>query len=124
MRGNRSRDTKPELSVRRLLHAAGYRYRVNHRPLPGLRRTADIVFPRKRVAVFVDGCFWHGCPEHHVPSKTNSTYWSVKIENNVRRDRETDAALREADWTVLRYWSHEPPDLVTLDIRSKIDGRF
>ncbi|QSR32305.1 hypothetical protein CFI00_17785 [Nocardioides sp. S5] len=73
MRGNRSRDTKPELAVRRLLHAEGLRYRVNARPLPEVRRTADIVFRAKRIAVFIDGCYWHGCPEHYVPSKPGST---------------------------------------------------
>ncbi|MDK9319982.1 hypothetical protein FAM23864_001741 [Propionibacterium freudenreichii] len=75
MRGNRARDTKPELAVRRLLFAQGLRYRVNARPEPSLRRTADIVFTRKRIAVFIDGCFWHGCPEHYVPSKSNRRYW-------------------------------------------------
>lgn len=78
MRGNRSRDTKPELAVRRLLHARGLCYRVNARPLPSLRRTADIVFRGKRVAVFIDGCYWHGCPEHYVPSKSNVDYWGAE----------------------------------------------
>ena len=109
MRGNRSRDTKPELAVRRLLHAEGLRYRVNTRPLPELRRTADIVFRAKRIAVFIDGCYWHGCPEHYVASKSNRGYWKAKIEANVARDAETNDVLSEAGWTVLRYWSHDHP---------------
>ncbi len=82
MRGNRSRDTAPELVVRRLVHAMGLRYRVHTRPLPGLRRTADLVFTRQRVAVFIDGCFWHGCPEHHRQPGANSAYWSEKVARN------------------------------------------
>ena len=107
MQGNKGRDTTPELAVRRLLHAAGLRYRVNYRPLPGLRRTADIVFTRKRIAVFVDGCFWHSCPIHATSPKTNSTFWRAKLEANVARDADTTARLRAAGWTVLRYWEHQ-----------------
>lgn len=110
MRGNRSRDTKPEIAVRRLLHARGRRFRVNLRPLVSLRRTADIVFTRHRIAVFIDGCYWHGCPEHYVASKTNEDYWHTKIETNVTRDEQTTMELRRAGWTVLRYWSHVPPE--------------
>ncbi len=116
MRGNRSRDTKPELAVRRLVHARGLRYRVNARPLPHLRRTADMLFPRRRVAVFIDGCFWHGCPEHHVPSKSNRSYWVPKIAANAARDAETTRTLSEAGWTVLRYWSHTPPEEVAASV--------
>lgn len=114
MRGNRSRDTKPELAVRRLLHARGLRYRVNMRPLPSLRRTADIVFPRKQVAIFIDGCYWHGCPEHYVSSKSNRDYWAPKIAANAERDAETTRLLLDAGWTVLRYWSHVPPEEVAI----------
>ena len=103
--------------MRRLLHAGGLRYRVNTRPLPSLRRTADIVFPRKRIAVFIDGCYWHGCPDHYIPSKSNSDYWSPKIAGNVARDAETTRALTEAGWTVLRYWSHTPPGEVVASIK-------
>lgn len=109
MRGNRSRDTKPELAVRRLLHAEGLRYRVNARPLPEVRRTADIVFRAKRIAVFIDGCYWHGCPAHYVPSKSNRDYWKGKIEANVARDAQTNVLLSDAGWTVLRYWAHDQP---------------
>jgi DNA mismatch endonuclease (patch repair protein) len=109
MQGNRSRDTAPELALRRLLHAAGLRYRVHRAPLPELRRRADVVFGPAHVAVFVDGCYWHGCPEHYVPPKTNPGYWSPKIAGNVARDRDTDARLVAAGWLVLRFWAHEDP---------------
>ena len=108
MQSNRGRDTTPELAVRRRLHAMGLRYRVSVRPVPNLRRTADIVFTRARIAVFIDGCFWHGCPDHYVIPKTNVHYWSPKIETNLARDADTSAQLREAGWTVLRFWEHEP----------------
>ncbi|MFF3092095.1 very short patch repair endonuclease [Streptomyces cyaneofuscatus] len=107
MQANRGRDTSPELALRSLLYAAGLRYRVNTRPLPELRRTADVVFPRERVAVFVDGCFWHGCPEHSRPAKANAEAWSAKIEGNRARDADTNALLRSAGWTVLRVWEHD-----------------
>jgi len=108
MQGNPSKDTKPELAVRRLLQAHGLRYRVNVRPLSSLRRTADIVFPHKRIVVFIDGCYWHGCPEHYVPSKPNTDYWVPKVAANVARDNETTRVLSEAGWTVLRYWKSRP----------------
>jgi DNA mismatch endonuclease (patch repair protein) len=107
MQSNRGRDTKPELAVRRLLHASGLRYRVSKRPLPQIRRTADIVFGPVKVAVFIDGCYWHGCPEHGQRPKTNAEFWESKIDGNIRRDRETDGLLVEAGWTVLRFWEHE-----------------
>jgi DNA mismatch endonuclease (patch repair protein) len=120
MLANRSRDTKPELLVRSLLHERGLRYRVNQRPLPGLRRTADIVFRKARVAVFIDGCFWHGCPEHYKQPGTNSEYWSDKVEGNRRRDRETDAWLVEAGWTVLRHWEHDAPEGVADQVEAAV----
>jgi len=107
MRGNRSRDTKPEVALRHALFARGLRYRVAARPVKTIRRTADIVFPGAHVAVFVDGCFWHGCPEHYVPSKSNIGYWQLKIEANRARDRDTDKRLIEAGWMVIRVWEHE-----------------
>jgi DNA mismatch endonuclease (patch repair protein) len=106
MQGNRSKDTKPELALRRELHARGLRYFKNRRPISAVRRTADIVFPTSRLAVFIDGCFWHGCPDHHTIAKTNADYWSAKVARNRTRDRETDALLAEAGWTVLRIWEH------------------
>lgn len=112
MRGNRGRDTAPERKLRVLLHQRGLRYRVSSRPLPNLRRTADIVFPRAQVAVFVDGCYWHGCPEHHRPATKNSAFWRAKIADNQRRDAETNQALADQGWTVVRCWEHEDPESV------------
>jgi DNA mismatch endonuclease (patch repair protein) len=106
MQGNRSKDTKPELALRRELHARGLRYFKNRRPIQAIRRTADIVFPTQQLAVFVDGCFWHGCPDHHTVAKTNADYWSAKVERNRSRDRQTDEVLADAGWTVLRIWEH------------------
>ncbi|PYC80597.1 very short patch repair endonuclease [Streptomyces tateyamensis] len=109
MLGNRSRDTSPELALRSLVHAAGLRYRVAVKPLPKMRRTADLVFRPVRVAVFIDGCFWHGCPDHFVPPKTNPDYWETKIGGNIQRDRDTDARLAAEGWLVLRFWEHQDP---------------
>lgn len=120
MQGNRSRDTKPELAVRRLLHAKGLRYRVNFRPLPSVRRTADVVFSRARVAVFIDGCFWHGCPDHYRAPGSNVTYWSEKVSRNRNRDIETTEHLEAAGWVVLRFWAHEDPATVTQEIAEAI----
>ena len=124
MRGNRSRDTQPELALRSVIHAMGLRYRVAARPLPGLRRTADLVFPRARVAVFVDGCYWHGCPEHYVPSASNVDYWKDKIERNIARDHETDALLREAGWVVVRCWAHEETNEVARNVADVVRARL
>jgi DNA mismatch endonuclease (patch repair protein) len=106
MQANRSTDTKPEIALRRELHARGLRYFKNRRPMAGVRRTADIVFPTTRLAVFIDGCFWHGCPEHHTVARTNAEYWLAKVERNRARDQETDALLAAAGWTVVRIWEH------------------
>jgi DNA mismatch endonuclease (patch repair protein) len=118
MQGNKRKDTAPEMAVRREVHRRGLRYRVDAPPLRGLRRRADLVFTKARVAVFVDGCFWHGCPTHFVPPRTNAQYWLDKIAINRARDRETDAALLAAGWTVLRYWAHEAP----LDIAAAVQA--
>src|SRR5688572_29323562 len=90
------RDTKPEVELRRLLHAAGLRYRVDYRPLPELRRKADIVFRGAKVAVFVHGCFWHRCPAHGTAPRANAGWWDEKLSRNVERDRETRIALEAA----------------------------
>lgn len=112
MQANRGRDTAAELAVRRLVHASGLRYFVNARPEPCLRRTADLLFTRARVAVFVDGCFWHGCPEHFSMPATNVEYWSNKIARNRSRDVDTTNRLEVRGWLVLRFWEHEPPAIV------------
>ncbi|MGY4989484.1 very short patch repair endonuclease [Streptomyces nigrescens] len=123
MQAIRSRDTEPERLIRRLVHAQGLRYRVAAKPLPGLRRTADMVFRPAKVAVFIDGCYWHGCPEHYVPPKTNPGYWSDKVAGNIARDRDTDRRLREAGWTILRFWEHESPDACALQIAAVVSKR-
>ncbi|MFK5633746.1 very short patch repair endonuclease [Ornithinimicrobium sp. LYQ103] len=102
------RETAPELALRRALHADGYRFRVVH-PVPGnRRRSIDIAFTRARVAVFVDGCFWHGCPVHGTQPRANSEWWTTKLAANRERDVDTDRLLREAGWQVVRVWEHEP----------------
>ncbi|OMI39169.1 very short patch repair endonuclease [Streptomyces sparsogenes] len=104
-----SQDTTPELAVRRLLYASGHRYRL-HRPVPGLpRRTIDIAFPGLKIAVFLDGCFWHGCPQHATHPKANADWWRQKLNRNITRDLETTERLRTDGWTVLRFWEHEAP---------------
>lgn len=119
MVANRGRDTSPELAVRRSLHALGLRYRVDFAPLGG-RRRADIVFTRQRTAVFIDGCFWHGCPDHATIPKSNVAYWAPKLRRNFERDRETDSLLRAAGWTVLRYWEHEDAQIVARSIADNV----
>jgi DNA mismatch endonuclease (patch repair protein) len=116
MQAIRSRDTGPEMAIRRILYAAGLRYRVHYAPLWDLRRTADIVFTKKRIAVMIDGCFWHGCPEHNHAVRTNALYWNQKLASNVVRDSDTNKRLVEAGWTVLRFWEHENPDEVSATI--------
>jgi DNA mismatch endonuclease (patch repair protein) len=107
MSKQRRRDTAPELRLRKLLFARGLRYRVDA-PLPGMSsRRADVLFPRKHVAVFVDGCFWHSCPLHGTLPRSNHDWWVAKLEKNVSRDRGTDAHLLAIGWVVLRFWEHE-----------------
>lgn len=101
------RDTGPEMVLRRELWRRGLRYFVDRPVGTDRRRRADIVFPRAKVAVFVDGCFWHSCPEHGTIPKNNREWWVAKLEANVRRDRETDQRLEEEGWTVIRVWEHE-----------------
>lgn len=114
------RDTAPELALRRELWRRGLRYRVDH-PVLGRRRRVDIAFTRARVAVFVDGCFWHGCPDHASIPKNNREWWLAKLAANSARDRHTDEELREDGWTVIRVWEHEDPtesaDLVEKVVR-------
>ncbi|WP_147795629.1 very short patch repair endonuclease [Cellulomonas sp. Y8] len=102
----RNRDTAPEMAIRRELHRRGRRFFVQRAVLPG-RRRPDLVFPRLRVVVFVDGCFWHSCPQHASTPKTNAEWWAQKLARNVARDRQTDADLHHAGWRVVRVWEHE-----------------
>ncbi len=101
------RDTAPEMSLRRELHRRGRRFRVVRKVPGNNRRTIDIAFPRQKSAVFVDGCFWHGCPRHDTSPTANSVWWQQKIAANVARDRDTDRLLVEAGWTIVRVWEHE-----------------
>jgi DNA mismatch endonuclease (patch repair protein) len=123
MVSNRRRDTKPELAVRRILHAYGLRYRVDFRPDKSIRRSADIVFTKLRIAVFIDGCFWHCCPDHgRLPTK-NREYWEAKLSGNRERDADTNARLTSAGWTVLRFWEHEDPATVAQAIETAVSAR-
>src|ERR1700686_542218 len=117
------RDTYPELRIRRELHRVGLRYFVHRRPLFDLRREADIVFPKIRLAVFVDGCFWHGCPQHsRRVHGTNAWSWPDKIERNRHRDRDTDERLTAAGWTSLRIWEHEDPKDAAHRVETAVRG--
>jgi DNA mismatch endonuclease (patch repair protein) len=114
------RNTQPELLVRRALHAAGLRYRV-HLPVPGnARRTIDVAFTRLHIAVFIDGCFWHGCTIHGVEPRSNSEWWRWKLERNRTRDASTNDILTQAGWLVARYWEHQTMTEVTQDIIRKV----
>jgi len=123
MQANRRRDTRPELAIRRLLFAAGMRYRVDARPLPELNRRADLVFRGPQVAVFVDGCYWHGCPQHGTTPTTNADYWLTKIGRNVARDLDTNRQLEEAGWMVIRLWEHEIPVEAVSRVVDAVQGR-
>lgn len=125
MQKQRSRDTGPEMELRRILHARGLRYRVDVQlPLEGVRRRADIVFGPARVAVFVDGCFWHGCPEHGNPNvRSNTWYWPAKIASNQARDVDTDARLAAAGWQSIRVWAHEAPAEAADWVERTVSGR-
>lgn len=105
----RQKNTNAEIALRRALFSLGLRYRVNFEVLRKPRRVADIVFPARKIAIFVDGCFWHGCPEHASWPKRNSEFWRQKIEANRLRDADTNVRLRRIGWTVLRFWEHESP---------------
>jgi DNA mismatch endonuclease, patch repair protein len=105
----RRRDTACELALRSAVHRLGGRFRVDW-ALPGTRRRADLAFVSRRIAVFVDGCFWHGCPEHGTWPQANRDWWRAKIKANIDRDRDTDRTLKNLHWRVLRFWEHDDPD--------------
>jgi DNA mismatch endonuclease (patch repair protein) len=116
------RDTKHEVALRSLLHRRGLRFRTDY-ALPGLRRRADIVFPRLHFAIFSDGCFWHGCPEHGTWPKSNAAWWRDKIEANRERDSDTDRRLANEGWLVLRVWEHEPAESAAIRIEDVVRTR-
>ncbi len=117
------RDTAPERAIRRSLYAMGFRYRIDAAPLSGMRSRADILFRSRRVAVFVDGCFWHACPLHATWPKENAGFWARKLAANVARDRSIDAELADAGWTVIRVWEHENPGCAAERIAAVLRGR-
>ncbi len=110
MSANRGRDTSPELALRSALHRRGLRFFKHRKPLPGVRCEVDVAFPSARVAVFVDGCFWHGCPEHGTRPATNAEWWNAKLDANLRRDERNRALLSADGWRVVRIWEHESLD--------------
>lgn len=109
--------------MRQILHSRGLRYRVDYKlPVPGLRRRCDIAFIRQRIAVFIDGCYWHSCPLHGTRPQANAVWWAAKLDRNVARDRDTDRRLAEAGWTVLRAWEHEAPAEVADRVEAVVRG--
>lgn len=123
MTANRRRDTQPELRLRSALHRMGLRFRVDTSPIEGSRRRADIVFTRAKVAVFVDGCFWHGCPLHGTRSKTNTAFGDEKIKANQARDRDTDGQLSAIGWIPIRIWEHESNDVAAVRVARTVRSR-
>lgn len=123
MRANRRRDTGPELALRSALHGAGARYRVDFPIRPAGKRPVrpDIVFTARRIAVFVDGCFWHGCPLHHTKPIANAQYWEDKVSSNRDRDRRTTSTLEADGWTVIRIWEHENPQTAAAQILAVVN---
>lgn len=109
MRANKSRDTSPEKAIRSILHRRGLRYRTHAQPIAHLRCNPDLVFSRAQLAVFVDGCWWHGCPEHGELPRANRSWWRQKFQKTKERDHRNNQALIEAGWKVIRVWEHENP---------------
>lgn len=110
------------MRLRRALHALGLRYRVDTAPVAGMRRRADVVFTRRKVAVMVDGCFWHRCPEHGTAPKSNAAWWDAKLSANVARDRQTDDLLTQAGWRVVRVWEHEATEEAAAKVIAELGG--
>lgn len=124
MEKQKQRDTGPEVRIRSILHRAGYRFRTDCRPESSLKTRADIVFSRIKLAVFIDGCFWHSCPIHKTIPKSNTAWWLAKLEANRNRDRAADEALAEMGWKVMRVWEHEDPEKAARMIASGLDRLY
>lgn len=124
MQSTPQRDTPAELRIRKLLHAMGLRYSVDAKPLDDSPRRADVVFRRAKVTVFVDGCFWHGCPEHGTWPRANEQFWRAKILANIERDADTNQRLRDHGWLVIRVWEHEDPDPAAKRIARRVRSRL
>jgi DNA mismatch endonuclease, patch repair protein len=118
------RNTECEMQLRSVLHRSGLRFFIHRRPVAAIRREADLVFPRSKVAVFVDGCFWHGCPKHGTWPKSNAAWWRAKIEGNRERDADTDRRLKEAGWRSIRIWEHEDSNKAAARIRKTVCQRL
>ncbi len=115
------RDNPREREIRSALHRRGLRFRTHYAAVPGTKRTIDIAFTRLRLAVFCDGCFWHGCPVHATTPKSNREWWVHKINTNRVRDRDTNARLMESGWKVLRIWGHVPTDQAVDHILAQLE---
>ncbi len=124
MLANRNRNTGPELALRHELFRLGFRYRIHYSPLASRRWKVDVAFPRHRLAVFIDGCFWHGCPQHHALPKSNVEFWRSKVLGNVGRDRKLDAMLSEQGWKVLRVWEHDDPEAAARLVASILSSSY
>ena len=123
MLGNRRVNTRPEWAVRRALYSRGVRYRVDYALPFDRRRKADVAMPGLGIAVFIDGCFWHGCPEHYSAPARNSEYWRTKVESNRARDSDTQQRLLSLGWTALRYWAHDDPDAIVTDVLQVLSAK-
>lgn len=123
-KANRRTNTKPELQLRSALHRRGLRFRKDHRlQAGGLKVRVDVAFTRRRIAVFVDGCFWHGCPEHQNTPNRNREYWVPKLAANRARDHRVNAALQAEGWEVVRIWEHEGPERAADRINDLVRSR-
>lgn len=123
MKAAKPRDTAPEKALRSALHRKGLRFRIDEKPIGSLNRKADIVFRSAKVAIFVDGCFWHGCPVHGTLAKANAEFWSQKIRQNRERDTDTTKCLKAAGWKVIRVWEHEDPEKASQKIHDIVVER-
>jgi DNA mismatch endonuclease, patch repair protein len=124
MKGNRRTNTEPEVALRRALHVAGHRFRKDFRVTgrDGVGARADIVFPRRKVVVFVDGCFWHGCTDHCRLPRRNRAYWIAKIERNKARDARVTRSLREGGWEIVRVWEHDSIEAAVARVEAALSG--